>query len=78
LDLAEPGFGASMNVDGKGCVLGVEFLSLKEYTELITRFGSVLELPDEIETLRISLPTGTLLRRDMRTKKGRNTLTRSR
>jgi len=29
--------------------LGVEFLSLKEYTELITRFGSVLELPDEIE-----------------------------
>jgi len=49
LDLAEPGFGASMNVDGKGCVLGVEFLSLKEYTELITRFGSVLELPDEIE-----------------------------
>ena len=49
MDLAEPGFGASMNVDGKGCVLGVEFLSLKEYTELITRFGSVLELPDEIE-----------------------------
>ena len=58
MDLAEPGFGASMEVDGKGYVLGAGFLSLKEYTELITRFGSVLELPDEIEDpTDLSLPS---------------------
>jgi hypothetical protein len=30
LDLAEPRFGASMDADGEGNVLGVEVLSLKE------------------------------------------------
>lgn len=44
-DLAEPGFSAHVNVDGEGYVLGLEFLSLKEYAELITRFGSTLATP---------------------------------
>ena len=48
LDLAEPGFSAS-DADGEGNVLGVEFLSLKEYTELVTHFGGVLGLPDKVE-----------------------------
>ena len=46
-----------MDVDGEGNVLGVEFLSLKEYTELITHFGGVLELPDKAEDpAHLSLP----------------------
>jgi hypothetical protein len=36
-------------VDREGSVLGVEFLCLKEFTELITPSGSVLRLPDKIE-----------------------------
>ena len=48
-DLAEPGFSAPVNVDGEGNVLGLEFLSLKEYAELITRLGSTLETPQCVE-----------------------------
>jgi uncharacterized protein YuzE len=57
LDLAKPGFGASIDGDGEGNVLGVEFLSLKEYTELVSRFGGILELSDKIEDpADLSLP----------------------
>ena len=48
-DLAEPGCGASTDADGKSNVFSIGFLSLKEYTEQITRCGGVLELPDVIE-----------------------------
>jgi uncharacterized protein YuzE len=49
LDLAEPGFGAHLDIDHEGNVMGVEFLSLQEFTELVTRAGGVLELPERVE-----------------------------
>ena len=49
LELAEPGFGAYMDVDREGNVLGLEFLSFDEYAELVTRFGGTLDLPERIE-----------------------------
>ena len=54
MELAERGFGASMVGDGEGNVLGVEFPSPKEYTELVTRVGGVLGLPDKVEASRAS------------------------
>jgi hypothetical protein len=58
LDLAEPGVGASMDVDGKSNVLGVEFLSPRECTGLVTRFSGVLEQSDKIEDpADLSLPS---------------------
>jgi uncharacterized protein YuzE len=57
LNLAETGFTAFMDVDGEGNVLGVEFPSLKEYTELVTHSDGVLELADKIEDpADLSLP----------------------
>ena len=49
LDLAEPGFGASMDIDRDGNVLGVEFLSFQEYADLVRRSGGALEIPDRVE-----------------------------
>ncbi|QIN77193.1 DUF2283 domain-containing protein [Rubrobacter marinus] len=49
LDLAEPGFGAHVDIDREGNVLGIEFLSFEEYAELVCRSGGALELPDRIE-----------------------------
>ncbi len=58
-DLAEPGFSAHVNVDGEGNVLGLEFLSLKEYAELTTRLGSTLETHKRVEesaSFQVSFP----------------------
>lgn len=49
VDLAEPGFGAHLDVDREGNVLGVEFLSFEEYAELVARSGGRLEVPDAVE-----------------------------
>jgi uncharacterized protein YuzE len=49
LDLAEPGFGAHLDIDREGNVMGVEFLSLQEFEELVTRSGGTLELPERVE-----------------------------
>jgi uncharacterized protein YuzE len=49
IDLAEPGFGAHMDIDHEGNVLGVEFLSFEEYIELLRRSGGVLQLPNKID-----------------------------
>jgi RNA polymerase sigma factor (sigma-70 family) len=49
IDLAEPGFGAHLDVDCEGNVLGVEFLSFEEYAELVARSGGTLEIPDSVE-----------------------------
>ena len=46
LDLIDPGFGAYMDIDAEGNVLGVEFLSFEEFAE-ITENG--LEIPDRVE-----------------------------
>lgn len=46
LDLVDPGFGAYLDIDAEGNVLGLEFLSLEEFAE-VTAEG--LELPDRIE-----------------------------
>ena len=48
LDLAEPGFGAHLDIDRRGYVLGVEFLSFEEYAELLARAGGALELPERV------------------------------
>ena len=48
LELAEPGFGAYMHIDRDGNVLGLEFLSQEEFTELITRNGGRLDIPDRV------------------------------
>jgi len=44
LAVAEPGFGAHVDVDREGNVLGLEFLSFEEYAEPVTRFGGALEI----------------------------------
>jgi len=49
LDLAEPGFAVHLDIDHEGNVMGVEFLSLQEFTELVGRAGGTLELPERIE-----------------------------
>jgi uncharacterized protein YuzE len=49
LDLAEPGFGAHLDIDREGNVIGVEFLSLQEFTELVARSGGTLELPERVK-----------------------------
>lgn len=46
LDLVDPGFGAYMDLDAEGNVLGIEFLSFEEFAE-ITESG--LEIPDRVE-----------------------------
>ena len=52
LDLAEPGFGAYLDIDRRGYVLGVEFLSFEEYAELVARAGGALELPERVMDAR--------------------------
>lgn len=47
--LGEPGFGAGVDVDEEGYVLGIEFLSFEEYAEAIKRAGGKLEIPERIE-----------------------------
>lgn len=49
LDLAEPGFGAHLDIDREGNVMGVEFLSLQEFEELVARASGTLELPERVE-----------------------------
>lgn len=49
LPLGEPGFGAGVDVDDEGHVLGVEFLSFEEYAEAALRAGGKLEIPERIE-----------------------------
>ena len=46
LDLVDPGFGAYVDIDAEGNVLGLEFLSFEEFAE-ITAEG--LEIPERIE-----------------------------
>src|SRR5918997_3308346 len=60
LDLAEPGFGAHVDVDCEGNVLGLEFLSFEEYAELVTHFGGTLEIPERVEdstSFPVSVPS---------------------
>ncbi len=45
----EPGFGAYLDIDETGNVLGAEFLSLEEMGEFIARAGGELALPDRVE-----------------------------
>lgn len=49
IPLVEPGFGAGVDVDAEGNVLGLEFLSFEEYAEIIERAGGKLEIPDRVE-----------------------------
>ena len=49
LDLAEPGFGAHMDIDHEGNVIGVEFLSFEEYADVVRRSGGALEITDRVE-----------------------------
>ncbi len=49
IPLVEPGFGAGVDVDAEGNVLGFEFLSFAEYAELVEHSGGSLEVPDWLE-----------------------------
>jgi RNA polymerase sigma factor (sigma-70 family) len=49
IPLAEPGFGAGVDVDVDGNVLGFEFLSFEEYAELLARSRGTLEIPEVIQ-----------------------------
>ena len=49
IPLVEPGYGAGVDVDGEGNVLGVEFLSYEEYAEVVGRAGGKLDIPERIE-----------------------------
>jgi DNA-binding NarL/FixJ family response regulator len=50
IPLGEPGFGAGVDVDAEGHVLGFEFLSFEEYGELVERVGGYLVVPERLET----------------------------
>jgi uncharacterized protein YuzE len=47
--LAEPGFGAGVDVDDEGNVLGLEFLSFGEFAEIVARHGGALEIPESLD-----------------------------
>ena len=49
LDFGNPGGGVNVDIDREGYVLGLEFLSLKEYAEVIAEHGGKLVLPKRIE-----------------------------
>src|SRR5918995_4753534 len=59
IPLEGPGFGAGVDVDAEGNVLGFEFLSFAEYVELIDHAGGSLEVPEQLKrrpTTRTSPP----------------------
>ena len=59
IPLEGPGFGAGVDVDAAGNVLGFEFLSFAEYAELIDQAGGSLEVPEQLKrrpTTRTSPP----------------------
>lgn len=64
IPLVEPGFGAGVDVDAEGNVLGFEFLSFEEYAELLACAGGSLEIPDraKLEDLREILRDALQLR----------------
>ena len=49
IPLEGSGFGAGVDVDAEGNVLGFEFLSFAEYAELVEHSGGSLEVPDRLE-----------------------------
>lgn len=49
IPLVEPGFGAGVDVDAEGNVLGFEFLSFEDYEELVERACGSLEVPERLE-----------------------------
>ncbi len=48
---AEPTFGAYADVDGEGNVLGLEFLSFEEFSELTDSSAGGFEIPERIEDI---------------------------
>lgn len=66
LEMAEPGFGAYLDIDREGNVLGVEFLSFEEFAELTARYGGKLEIPDTVED-----PDAVLSKKRKRAQRGR-------
>ena len=49
IPLGEPGFGAGVDVDSEGNVLGFEFLSFEEYAEAVDDAAGSLEVPERLE-----------------------------
>jgi uncharacterized protein YuzE len=57
IPLGEPGFGAGVDVDAEGNVLGFEFLSFEEFQQVVAEAGGHKEIPDR---LRLSAtPSGS-------------------
>jgi uncharacterized protein YuzE len=48
IPLGEPGFGAGVDVDAAGNVLGFEFLSFEEYKQVTAEGGGRIEIPDQL------------------------------
>lgn len=49
IPLGEPGFGAGVDVDAEGNVLGFEFLSFEEYKLVVAEGGGRIEIPDQLQ-----------------------------
>jgi uncharacterized protein YuzE len=49
IPLLEPGFGAGLDIDPDGYVLGVEFLSSEEMETFLERVGGTFDLPERVE-----------------------------
>lgn len=48
VDLVGPGFGAYMDIDRQGNILGFEFLSFEEFAEFVERNDGKVEIPDRL------------------------------
>ncbi len=49
IPLGEPGFGAGVDVDAEGNVLGFEFLSFEEFELVAAEGGGHIEIPDQLQ-----------------------------
>lgn len=56
MDLVDPGFGAYVDLDVVGNVLGFEFLSFEEFTSFIEGKGGRVEIPDRLPENSTSQP----------------------
>lgn len=56
MDLVDPGFGAYVDLDVEGNVLGFEFLSFEELTSFIEGKGGRVEIPDRLPENSTSQP----------------------
>ena len=54
VQIEEPGFGAYVDVDHDGRILGIEFLSFEEFKQVVAEAGGKLDIPERL--YRVSAP----------------------